>query len=99
MLPLNEIHFASKDIAIATFAQDKDKEQYFKKLMHSQDLTKDLPETNYFKSNYVDKEYMNFHITGIRQFQLSNNKKVDLIISDFGNIEFLSTFDFFSIII
>lgn len=44
MLPLNEIHFASKDIAIATFAQDKDKEQYFKKLMHSQDLTKDLPE-------------------------------------------------------
>lgn len=68
------------------------REYYFSLIVEN--LTKDLPETNYFKSNYVDKEYMNFHISGIRQFKLSNNKKVDLIISDFGNIEFLSTFDF-----
>ena len=62
------------------------REYYFSLIIEK--LTQDLPNTTYFKSNYVDKEYMNFHISGIRQFQLKNNKKVDLIISDFGNIEF-----------
>ena len=37
---------------------------------------------------------MNNHIDGILQFNGLNNKKIDLIVSDFVGAEFIQTFDF-----
>ena len=57
-------------------------------------LTKNLSNYNFFGSNNVSEKYLNFHITSINQFNGVNNKKVDLIVSDYSRLGYVTTFDF-----
>lgn len=56
-------------------------------------LMKDIPTIKNFESKNVREEYANYHIMSINQFMGANNKKVDLIVSDYEDMSFLSTFD------
>lgn len=57
-------------------------------------LMSDSVDYKNYKHNNVKKKYMNFHITSINQFKGVNNSKIDLIVSEYSGINFLSTFDF-----
>lgn len=57
-------------------------------------LMKDSLDYKFFKSNNVQEKYMNHHIMSISQFSGINGKKIDLIVSKYNGMNFLSTFDF-----
>lgn len=56
-------------------------------------LMKDVSSIKHFEAKNVREEYANYHIMSINQFIGANDKKVDLIVSDYADMNFLSTFD------
>lgn len=56
-------------------------------------LMSEVHGVKHFEARNVREEYANYHITSIHQFLAKNNKKVDLIVSDYSEMNFLSTFD------
>jgi len=79
---------SSKKYLISTI----EKNFYFSQIIHK--LMENTKNYQYFSSQNVQEEYMNAHITSIHQFFGTNNKKVDLIVTENSGISFLSTFDF-----
>lgn len=73
------------------FGDNAREEYYFSKIV--QHLVKDLPSLEHFSTQDVEKKYANYHIMSINQFIGHNGKKVDLIVSDYCQMGFLSTFD------
>lgn len=69
-----------------------EKDFYFSKVINK--LMSHTKNYKHFSANNVKEKYMNFHITSINQFTGFNDKKVDLIVSDYYGLGFLSTFDF-----
>jgi hypothetical protein len=64
---------------------------YLSKIVKS--LMNTMPKVKHFEAKNVREEYANYHIMSIHQFEGRSNKKVDLIVSDYADMDFLSTFD------
>lgn len=64
---------------------------YFSKVVEH--LVKDLPNIYHFSAKNVKEEYANYHIMSINQFTGTRDRKVDLIVTDYCEMSFLSTFD------
>lgn len=64
---------------------------YFSKIVNK--LMIGLPGHKCYSENNVREKYMNFHINSINQFNM-NKTKVDLIVSQYHGLMFVTTFDF-----